>query len=139
MRFGITEHGVARTAKGEETHGSGNADIDTHHARFNPIFEFPGSTTAGCIKTGSIGVVPGIDQIDNIVQVFTTHDAHYRPEDFLGGDGHIGGNIIENRRSHKKAVGALIDDKIPSVHNQISSLFDSFFNEIRAPVLCGPH
>ena len=33
VRFGVAEHRVSGTAEGEETHRSGNTDVDSDHAR----------------------------------------------------------------------------------------------------------
>ena len=34
MPFGVAEHRIAGTAEGKETHGRGNADVNSDHAGF---------------------------------------------------------------------------------------------------------
>jgi hypothetical protein len=42
MALDVTEHRIAGTPEGEKAHGRRNAEIDTDHGRFDPVFELPG-------------------------------------------------------------------------------------------------
>ena len=58
MAFDITIHGVAGTAKGEETHGGCNTDINPHHGGGYFVFEFTGIISTAGINRGGIGEIP---------------------------------------------------------------------------------
>jgi len=137
MALGVTKHGVASTAKGEKAHGSGNSDIDADHARFDQVLEFPCRCTAGGIDTGSIGIVPSVDEFDDIVKIFGAHDTHHRTEDFFAGDGHVWCYVIKDGGADKKAIRVSLNLKVTTVEQEFCTFLDTFFDIAQDPLFVG--
>lgn len=70
MTFDVSKHGIAGPAKGEKTHGGGNADVHSYHARRCSVSQLPNRLGVLGVDAGGIGKVPGVNQFNDIFQGF---------------------------------------------------------------------
>ena len=57
VTFNISKKGVSVAAEGEETHGRGDADVNTDHAWIRSVFELTNRPPVLGIDTGGVGVL----------------------------------------------------------------------------------
>ncbi len=80
MAFDISEEGTLCPAKREERHRCGNAKVDSHHAGYGTVLEFPGRFAIRSIETGRISVFTVFDQFQTFIQILDMNEGVLRRE-----------------------------------------------------------
>src|SRR5512136_786822 len=83
VAFDISEKGSFCPAKGEERHRCCNAKVDSHHAGYGAVFEFPGCFAIRGIETGGVSVFTVFDQSQTLIQILDMNEGDNRSEDLL--------------------------------------------------------
>ena len=102
----IAEEGVFPAGEGEKRHGRGDADVHAHHPRFDARRVFARSLPAGSENRSGVAEGRAIHQLDRFIERGNADDREHRSEDFLARDGHLGRDLIEDRRPQKASIVA---------------------------------
>ena len=99
MPFHIPKDGIPCSAKGEETHGRGDADVNPHHTGLHPVLEFLRAAPLPVQRPAALANPRVLISWMAWSRFLAwTKQANHRPKDLLPGNGHGGVYLMENGR-----------------------------------------
>src|SRR4051794_3018566 len=100
----IAEQRVLPAAEAVEGHRDRDRDVDPDHPDLDLALEDPRHLPAAREDRAAVGVGVAVDEIDCSVERVDAHDGEHGPEDLVGVDGHVGRDVVEQRRADPEAV-----------------------------------
>src|SRR5690606_30078130 len=72
--------------------------VQVHHAGTDLAGDLAGAVPVGRGHVAGQAITGVVGDADGVSLIFIADDRQYRPEDFLAGDGHVGGHMAEDGR-----------------------------------------
>src|SRR6266542_3789010 len=133
----VAEEGVLPAGEREEGDGGGNADVDADHADLDVVAEATDRRAGLGEDRHAVAEATGVDDLDRLVERGDVDHAEHGPEDLLLRDGHLGLDVVEDRRRDVGAVGGKLPLRLAAVDGQRGALGDAAVDPLADAVAGG--
>ena len=122
----IAEERLFVAREREEADRHGNADVDADLTAVGVACKFTRKIAALGINHRAVGIGVRVHNRKAFFEVLAAFDAKHRAEHLVAADGHIFGDMVENRGADEIAVFIAFDFIISAVEHQFCALGDAF-------------